>query len=153
MHRYHHRQINTSRDQVFVLGRNISRMKVHDHWVDGNLPESWLNGDGIFLWMKGLQPKVISTRKLSHYLLDQFTSHHQALYPQSTKSPHQTKPTPIIMQFTLLALAAGASVAVAQVNPALCGGRTPQCCNLNVLDVASITCENRTHSISVDGCS
>ncbi|KAM0717108.1 hypothetical protein Q7P37_006960 [Cladosporium fusiforme] len=46
------------------------------------------------------------------------------------------------MQFTLLALTAGASLAVAQVNPALCGGRTPQCCNLNVLDLASITCEN-----------
>ena len=52
------------------------------------------------------------------------------------------------MQFStaILALAAGASVALAQVNPALCGGRTAQCCNLNVLDVADITCENRTCS-------
>lgn len=50
------------------------------------------------------------------------------------------------MQFStaILALAAGVSVAMAQVNPALCGGRTPQCCNLNVLDLADITCENRT---------
>lgn len=49
------------------------------------------------------------------------------------------------MQFfsTILALAAGASVVVAQANPALCGGRTAQCCELDVLDLAAITCENR----------
>ncbi|KAM0691758.1 hypothetical protein Q7P36_007958 [Cladosporium allicinum] len=48
------------------------------------------------------------------------------------------------MQFTItiLALAAGASVAMAQVNPALCAGRVAQCCQLDVLDLAAISCEN-----------
>jgi hypothetical protein len=51
----------------------------------------------------------------------------------------------IIMQFTaaILALAAGASVTLAQVNPALCAGRVAQCCQLDVLDLAAISCENR----------
>jgi hypothetical protein len=50
------------------------------------------------------------------------------------------------MQFTtaILALAAGASVALAQVNPALCAGRVAQCCQLDVLDLAAVSCENRT---------
>ena len=50
------------------------------------------------------------------------------------------------MQFTtaLIALVAGASVALAQVNPALCAGRVAQCCQLDVLDLAAISCENRT---------
>lgn len=54
------------------------------------------------------------------------------------------------MQFiaTIFALAAGASMIAAQVNPALCGGRTAQCCELNVLDLASITCENRMSSMN-----
>jgi hypothetical protein len=49
------------------------------------------------------------------------------------------------MQFStaILALAAGASVVVAQANPALCGGRVAQCCEVDVLDLAAITCENR----------
>ena len=49
------------------------------------------------------------------------------------------------MQFStaILALAAGASVVMAQANPALCGSRVAQCCELDVLDLAAITCENR----------
>lgn len=49
------------------------------------------------------------------------------------------------MQFStaILALAAGASVVLAQANPALCGSRVAQCCELDVLDLAAITCENR----------
>ena len=49
------------------------------------------------------------------------------------------------MQFStaILALAAGASVIMAQANPALCGSRVAQCCELDVLDLAAITCENR----------
>lgn len=49
------------------------------------------------------------------------------------------------MQFTatILALAASVSLAVAQTNPALCGGRTAQCCELDALDLAAISCENR----------
>jgi hypothetical protein len=43
----------------------------------------------------------------------------------------------------ILALAAGASIVVAQANPALCGGRVAQCCETDVLDLAAITCENR----------
>lgn len=56
------------------------------------------------------------------------------------------------MQFStaILALAAGASVVAAQANPALCGGRTAQCCELNVLDLASITCENRMSCLDID---
>lgn len=50
------------------------------------------------------------------------------------------------MQFStaILALAAGASVVLAQANPALCGSRVAQCCELDVLDLAAITCENPT---------
>lgn len=50
------------------------------------------------------------------------------------------------MQFNIaiLALAAGASIALAQTNPALCAGRVAQCCQLDVLDLAAISCENRT---------
>jgi hypothetical protein len=49
------------------------------------------------------------------------------------------------MQFStaILALAASASVVMAQANPALCGSRVAQCCELDVLDLAAITCENR----------
>jgi hypothetical protein len=47
------------------------------------------------------------------------------------------------MQFSILALIAGASIVVAQANPALCGGRVAQCCETDVLDLAAITCENR----------
>ena len=44
----------------------------------------------------------------------------------------------------ILTLAAGASIALAQTNPALCAGRVAQCCQLDVLDLAAISCENRT---------
>jgi hypothetical protein len=49
------------------------------------------------------------------------------------------------MQFStaILALFTGASVVMAQANPALCGSRVAQCCELDVLDLAAITCENR----------
>jgi hypothetical protein len=49
------------------------------------------------------------------------------------------------MQFStaILALVTGASVVMAQANPALCGSRVAQCCELDVLDLAAITCENR----------
>lgn len=53
------------------------------------------------------------------------------------------------MQFStaVLALAAGASVVLAQANPALCGSRVAQCCELDVLDLAAITCENREYCL------
>jgi hypothetical protein len=77
----------------------------------------------------------------SHYQqIHHYSSHH--LIHQSTNQPQ----TSTNMQFTtaILALAAGASLALAQVNPALCAGRVAQCCQLDVLDLAAISCENRT---------
>jgi len=87
----------------------------------------------VFLVLYFVQPLIISLPTTP----SQISSNHtlRSTNPQITLN----------MQFTtaILALAASASVALAQVNPALCAGRVAQCCQLDVLDLAAVSCENR----------
>jgi hypothetical protein len=77
-----------------------------------------------------------------------FSLHPQQSFYSAEHHPNaRINQTIFTMQFStaILALAAGASVVIAQANPALCGSRVAQCCELDVLDLAAITCENREY--------